>query len=209
MLRCIAWDKVDNPSPQSTPQVLPSFEEYTPPLTYLEEVKDTSGTPIEVEPLDQTQLEDIGLNACNDDIPLSFREVPSFDELKPQPHPLPNCPSLDVSLGDERGPKPPIKPHSPNSSRMKEVDNLTIHTPPSPHTASFHPKDVYCYYRSCIDDPKKYYGFKPGLLGHSGSLCVDFLNLEMIEDDWQLESKEVSFLGEGLNLPVRPKELEK
>ncbi|GKB60187.1 hypothetical protein Tco_0916373, partial [Tanacetum coccineum] len=23
---CIAWDKVDNPSPQSTPQVLPSFK---------------------------------------------------------------------------------------------------------------------------------------------------------------------------------------
>ncbi|GKC22301.1 hypothetical protein Tco_1024451 [Tanacetum coccineum] len=49
----------------------------------------------------------------------------------------------------------------------------------------------------------------PGLLGHSGSLGVDFLNFEMIEDDWQLEPKEVSFLKEGLNLPVWPKELEK
>ncbi|GJU78610.1 hypothetical protein Tco_1275680 [Tanacetum coccineum] len=27
-------DEVDNPNPQSTPQVLPSFEEYTPPVTY-------------------------------------------------------------------------------------------------------------------------------------------------------------------------------
>ncbi|GJZ58374.1 hypothetical protein Tco_0613868 [Tanacetum coccineum] len=62
-------------------------------------------------------------------------EVPSFDELKPQPHPLPNFPSLDVSLGDERDPEPPIKPHSLNSFRMKEVDNLTIYTPPSPHAA--------------------------------------------------------------------------
>ncbi|GJS59775.1 hypothetical protein Tco_0654559 [Tanacetum coccineum] len=45
--------------------------------------------------------------------------------------------------------------------------------------------------------------------GHSGFLGVDFSNLEMIEYDWQFESKEVSFLGEGLNLPIRPKELEK
>nr|GEV09337.1 isochorismate synthase, chloroplastic [Tanacetum cinerariifolium] len=47
------------------------------------------------------------------------------------------------------------------------------------------------------------------LLGHSGSLSVDFSNLEMIEDDWKLESKEISFLGRGFKLPVRPKELEK
>ncbi|GKD43983.1 hypothetical protein Tco_1268628 [Tanacetum coccineum] len=75
--------------------------------------------------------------------------------------------------------------------------------------ASSHPKDTYCYYRPCIDDPMKHYGFKPGLLGHSGSLGVDFSNMEMIEDDWGLESKEVSFLGKGLNSPVRPKEVEK
>ncbi|GKF57211.1 hypothetical protein Tco_0170748, partial [Tanacetum coccineum] len=161
MHRGIAWDKVENLSPQSTPQVLPSFEEYTPPVTYPEEVEETLGTPIEVEPLDETQLEDLGLNTCNHDIPLSSREVPSFDEPKPQPQPLPNCPSLDVSLGDERGPEPPIKPHSPDSFRMKVVDSLTIHTPPSPHVASFHPKDTYCYYHPCIDDPKKHYGFKP------------------------------------------------
>ncbi|GJV06419.1 hypothetical protein Tco_1344075 [Tanacetum coccineum] len=164
---------------------------------------------MEVEPLDETQLKDLGLNTCNYDIPLSNREVPSFDEPEPQPNPLPNCPSLDVSLGEERGPEPPIKPHSSDSFRMKEVDSLTIHTPPSPHVASFHPKDTYCYYHPCIDDPKKHYGFKPGLLGHSGSLGVDFSKLKMIEDDLELESKKVSFLGRGLNSPVRPKEVEK
>ncbi|GJX62689.1 hypothetical protein Tco_0295589 [Tanacetum coccineum] len=146
-------------------------------------------------------MKDLGLNTYNHDIPLSCREIPSFDELEPQPQPLSNCPSLDISLGDERGHEPPIKPHSPDSFRMKEVDNLTKHTPPSPHEVSPNLKDVYCYYHSCIDDPKKYYRFKPGLLGQSGSLGVEFLNLEMIKDDWELESKEVSFLGEGLNLP--------
>ncbi|GKE15231.1 hypothetical protein Tco_1422808 [Tanacetum coccineum] len=110
------------------------------------------------------------LNTCNHDIPLSSREVPIFNELEPQPQPLPNFPSLDVSLGDKRGTEPPTKPHSPDSFRIKVVDNLTINTPPSPHVVSFHPKDTYCYYHPCIDDPKKHYGFKPGLLGQSGSL---------------------------------------
>ncbi|GKB43821.1 hypothetical protein Tco_0888763, partial [Tanacetum coccineum] len=40
-------DKVDNPSPQNTPQVLPSFEVYTPPVTYPKEVKEIIGIPIE------------------------------------------------------------------------------------------------------------------------------------------------------------------
>ncbi|GJU06145.1 zinc finger, CCHC-type containing protein [Tanacetum coccineum] len=123
------------------------------------------------------------------------REIPNFDEPEPQSQPLPSCPSLDISLGEERGPEPPIKPYSPDSFRMKVVDKSTINTPPSPHVASFHLKDLYCYYHSCIDDPKKHYGFKPGLLGHSGSLGVDFSNMEMIENKWELESKEVSFLG--------------
>ncbi|GKB71640.1 hypothetical protein Tco_0933052 [Tanacetum coccineum] len=96
---------------------------------------------------------------------------------------------------------------SPDSFRMKEVDHLTIHTPPLSHVASFYLKDTYCYYHSCIDEPKKHYGFKPGLL-ESGSLGVDFSNMEMIEDDWELEPKEVYFLGRRLNLPVRPKEVE-
>ncbi|GJW17914.1 hypothetical protein Tco_0025350 [Tanacetum coccineum] len=191
------------------PTSLPSFKVYTPPVTYPEEVEETIGIPMEVEPLDETQLEDLGLNTCNHDIPLSSREVPSIDEPKPQPQPLCNCPSLDVSLEDERGPKPPIKPLSPDSFRMKVVYLLIIHTPPSPHLAHFHPKDMYCYYHLCINDPKRHYGFKPGLLGQSGSLGVDFSNLEMVEKDWELESKEVYFLGRGLNSPVRTKEVEK
>ncbi|GJV09925.1 hypothetical protein Tco_1351466 [Tanacetum coccineum] len=70
-------DKVDNPSPLSTPQVLPSFEVYTPPVTYLKEVEETLETPMEEEPLDQTKLEDVGLT--NHNISLSSRKVPSFD----------------------------------------------------------------------------------------------------------------------------------
>ncbi|GKB55359.1 hypothetical protein Tco_0906112 [Tanacetum coccineum] len=191
-------------SPQSTPQVIPSFEEYAPPVTHREEVEDTIEIPIEVEPLHEPPLEVLGLNTYNHDILLSSRKVPSFDETKPQPQPLPNCPPLDISLGYKRGPEPSIKPHSSDSFRMKAVDHLTIHTSPSPHVAYFHPKDMYCYYHPCINDPKKHYGFKPGLLGQSGSLGVDFSNMEMIENDWELESKEVSFLRRGLNSPVRP-----
>ncbi|GKE25271.1 hypothetical protein Tco_1436783 [Tanacetum coccineum] len=52
-------NEVGNTSPQSTPQILPSFEEYTLPLTYPEEVEETLGTPMEVEPLDHTKLKDI------------------------------------------------------------------------------------------------------------------------------------------------------
>ncbi|GKA57927.1 hypothetical protein Tco_0757115 [Tanacetum coccineum] len=199
MHRGIARDKVENLNPQSTPQVFPSFEEYTPPVNY----------PKEVEPLHETPLEDLGLNTCNHEIPFSSKEIPSFDEPEPQPQPFPSFLSLEVDLGEERGPEPPIKPPSPDSFRMKEVDHLTNHTPPSPYVASFHPKDTYCYYHPCIGDPKKHYGFKPGLLGQKGSIGVDFSNLEMIENDWELESKEVSFLGRGLNSPVRPKEVEK
>ncbi|GJY07337.1 hypothetical protein Tco_0374391 [Tanacetum coccineum] len=62
MHRVITWDKVENPDPQSTPQVLPLFEEYTPLATYPKDVEETLGIPIEVEPLDETPLEDLGLN---------------------------------------------------------------------------------------------------------------------------------------------------
>ncbi|GKC59423.1 hypothetical protein Tco_1087021 [Tanacetum coccineum] len=130
MHKCLSWldaydkligdlkDKVDNLGLQSTPQVLSSFEVYTPPVTHPKEVEETR----------------------NPD------RVPSFDEPEPQPQPLPSSPYLDVSIGYQRGPEPPIKPHSSDSFRMKVVDNLTIHTPPLPHVASFHPRDVYCYY---------------------------------------------------------------
>ncbi|GJS03802.1 reverse transcriptase domain-containing protein [Tanacetum coccineum] len=160
--RCMAWldydehvdslstmdNEVGVTSLESTTQTLSSFEEYTPPVTYSEELEKTLRTPIE-----------------------------------PQPQPLPNCPPLDTSLGTERGLKSPIKPQSHDSFRMKVLDNLIIHTPPSSLMASFHLRDLYCYYLPCIDDPKKHYGFKPGLFRHSGSLGVDFLKLEMIDDD--------------------------
>ncbi|GJW36678.1 hypothetical protein Tco_0059598 [Tanacetum coccineum] len=153
-------------------------------VTYPKEVEEIIGIPIEVEPSEETPLEDLGLNTCNHDLPLSSREVPSFDKPDPQPQPLPNYPPLDASLGNKRGLKPPIKPYSPDSFRMKALDNLTIHTPPSSLVASLHLRDLYCYYHPCLDNPKKHYGFKLSLLGHSGSLGVDFSNFEMIEDDW-------------------------
>nr|GEW59108.1 hypothetical protein [Tanacetum cinerariifolium] len=122
--------EVEVTSPKSTTQTLPSFEEYTPLVAYPKEVEKNLGTPIEVEPLNETKLKEVGLN-CNHNTPFSYRKVPSFDGPKPQS--LLNGPSLDVSLGDVIGPKPPIKPHSPDSSRMKVVDYLTTQTPPSPH----------------------------------------------------------------------------
>ncbi|GJX94541.1 hypothetical protein Tco_0349127 [Tanacetum coccineum] len=218
--RCLIWldyDKhvdslstMDNEvgvtSPESTTQTLPSFEEYTPPMTYPEEVEKTLRTPIEVEPLTETKLEEVGLN-CNHNTPFSSTEVPSFDE--PDPQPLLNSSSLDVSLGDVIGPEPPIKPYSPDSSRMKVVDYLTTHTPPSPHVANSHPKGVYSYYNPGIDDPKRHYGFKPGLLGKSVSLGVDISNWEMFDDDWGFESKEVSPIGKELSLFDRPNEVER
>ncbi|GKB75069.1 hypothetical protein Tco_0936481 [Tanacetum coccineum] len=100
--RGIAWDMVENLNPQSTPQVLPSFEENTSPMTYPDEEKETLGLPIKVETLDETPLEDLGLNTCNYDIPLSSREISSFDEPEPQPQPFPSFPSLEVDLGEER-----------------------------------------------------------------------------------------------------------
>nr|GEU95702.1 hypothetical protein [Tanacetum cinerariifolium] len=172
--RGIAWDKVENSNPQSTLQVLSSFEENTPPATYPNKVEEIIGILIE-----------------------------------PQPQPFPSFPSVEVDLGEERDPKLPIKSPNPDSFRMKEVDHLANRTSPSPHMASFHHKDTYYYCHPCINDPKKHCGFKPGLLGKGGSLGVDLSNWEMIEDDWQLEPKEVSFLGRRLKLPVRPKEVEK
>ncbi|GJS22290.1 hypothetical protein Tco_0450922 [Tanacetum coccineum] len=220
VLRCMAWLEYDEhvdslstmdneigvTSPESTTQTLSSFEEYTPPVTYPEEVEKTLGTPIEVEPLNKTKLEEVGLN-FNHNTPLSPREVPSFDG--PEPQPLLNSLSLDVSLGDIIGPEPPIKPLSSDSSRMKVVDYLTTQTPPSPHVANSHPKGVYSYYNPGINDPKRHYGYKPGLLGKSVSLGVDISNWEMFDDDWRLESKEVSHLGEELSLFDRPNEVER
>ncbi|GJW97233.1 hypothetical protein Tco_0179041 [Tanacetum coccineum] len=218
--RCMAWldydkhvdslstmgNEVGATSSESTIQTLPSFEEYTPSMTYPEEVEKTLGTLIEAEPLNKTKLKEVGLN-CNHNTPFSSREVPSFDG--PEPQPLLNSTSLDVSLGDVIGLEPPIKPHSPDSLRMKVVDYLTTQIPPSPYVANSHPKDVYSYNNPAIDDPMRHYGFKPGLLGKSVSLCVDISNWEMFDDDWGLESKEVSPLGEELSLFDRANEVER
>ncbi|GJU49328.1 hypothetical protein Tco_1218883 [Tanacetum coccineum] len=72
-------------------------------LRELSEVEETLGTSIEVEPLDETPLEDLGLNTCNHNIPLTSKEIPSIDEPEPQPQPLPNCLSLDEMLDDDCG----------------------------------------------------------------------------------------------------------
>ena len=152
---------VENPSPQSTPQLPSSLEAHTPPVTYPKEVEETIGATIEVEPLDQTQLEDIGLNTYNDNLTLSSREVPSFDELEPQPKPLPNLPSLDENLGIEIGPVPPIKPYSPSSLRIKVVGSK-----PCREEANIGVEhNLRCLHHPFMIDHKKHYGFKPGLLG--------------------------------------------
>ncbi|GJV44823.1 hypothetical protein Tco_1429359, partial [Tanacetum coccineum] len=110
-------NEVENLSPQSTPQVLPSFKVYTPPVTYPKEVEETIEILMEVKPLDHTKLEDLGLNTCSHDLFLSSKEFSSVDE--PEPQLLPNFPPLDVNLGDKRGTDPPINPYSPGSFRMK------------------------------------------------------------------------------------------
>ncbi|GJW83216.1 hypothetical protein Tco_0156361 [Tanacetum coccineum] len=94
--KCMAWlddepignldmmeDMVKNTSPQSTLQVLPSFEVYTPPVTHLEEVEETIGIAMEVEPLDHMKLEDLGLNTNTHELFLSSKGFPSVDEPKP------------------------------------------------------------------------------------------------------------------------------
>ncbi|GJW92369.1 hypothetical protein Tco_0169922 [Tanacetum coccineum] len=125
--------------PESTIQTLSSFEEYTPLVTYLKEVEKTLGTLIEVEPLNKTKLEEVGLN-CNHNTPLSSRGFPSVDELEPQL--LPNFSLLDVNLGDKGGTYPPINLYSPGRFRMKELKPLTIHTPPLPHVVIFDEKKL-------------------------------------------------------------------
>ncbi|GJU97964.1 hypothetical protein Tco_1327235 [Tanacetum coccineum] len=97
MPKCMAWldyepigdldmmeDKVDNSSPQCTPQVLPSIELYTPSVTHPEEVEETIGILMEVEPLDHMKLDDLGLNTNTHDLFISSKGFPSVDELEPQ-----------------------------------------------------------------------------------------------------------------------------
>ncbi|GKB58141.1 hypothetical protein Tco_0914327 [Tanacetum coccineum] len=74
---------------------------------------------MEVEPLDHTKLEDLGLNTCSHDLFISSREIPSVDESEPQL--VSNFSPLDVNLGDKRGTNPPINPYSPGSFKMKVI----------------------------------------------------------------------------------------
>ncbi|GJU59325.1 hypothetical protein Tco_1237091, partial [Tanacetum coccineum] len=128
--KCMAWlddepirdlnmmeDKVDNSSPQSTPQFLPSFEVYTLSVTHLEEVEETMGIPMEVEPLDHMKLEDLSLDTSTHDLFLSSKGFHGVDE--PEPQRLPKFSPLDVNLGVKRGTKSPINPYFPGSFRMK------------------------------------------------------------------------------------------
>ncbi|GJY42807.1 hypothetical protein Tco_0431020 [Tanacetum coccineum] len=139
-----------------------------------------------VEPLNETSLEDLGLNTYNHDIPLRSREIPSIDEPEPQPQPLPNCLSLNISLGEERGPEPPIKPYSSDSFKMKEVDSLTINTPPSPHVAL------------------PTLRIRIAIIAHALMILRNIMDLNQ-----GLESKEVSPLGKELSLFDRPNEVER
>ncbi|GJT47083.1 hypothetical protein Tco_0955798 [Tanacetum coccineum] len=75
--------EAENSNPQSSPQVFPSFEVYTPLVTYPEEVEETIGIPTKIEPLDHMELEDLGLNTCSHDLFLSSREISSVDEPEP------------------------------------------------------------------------------------------------------------------------------
>ncbi|GJT17475.1 hypothetical protein Tco_0876181 [Tanacetum coccineum] len=110
-------------------------------MIYPKELNETIGILMEVEPLDHMKLKDLGLNNCSHDLFPSPREIPSVDE--PEPQLLPNFSPLDVNLGDKRGTDPPINPYSPGSFRMKVVEPLTIHTPPSPHVAYFHRNGIF------------------------------------------------------------------
>ncbi|GKC93560.1 hypothetical protein Tco_1159002 [Tanacetum coccineum] len=132
MPKCMAWlddepigdldtmeDKVDNSSPQCTLQVLPSIELYTPPMTHLEEIEETIGIPMEVEPLDHMKLEDIGLNTNTHDLFFSSKGFPIVDE--PEPQLLPIFSLVDVNLVEKGGTDPPINPYSLGSFRMKVI----------------------------------------------------------------------------------------
>ncbi|GJR56710.1 hypothetical protein Tco_1407231 [Tanacetum coccineum] len=88
-----------------------SWLAYDEPIGDLDMMEDKVDNPSPQKPLNQTQLEDLGLNTYSHDISFSFRELPNVDEPKPQS--LSNFPSLDVNLGDKRGSNPFINTYSP------------------------------------------------------------------------------------------------
>ena len=140
----IMEDKVENLSALDSPQTPPSLDVYTPPTTYPEELDETLGILMEIEPLGPTKLEHIGLNTHRRELSLSYRGFPSDDE--PEPQLFFNLSPLDENLGYKRGTDPFFYPSIPESFRMKVVEPLTTHTPPSPHVAYYCLNGVYRYY---------------------------------------------------------------
>nr|GEU69747.1 valine N-monooxygenase 1-like [Tanacetum cinerariifolium] len=65
------------------PKCMSWLDAYDEPIGDLEEVKESIGILIEVEPLDHMKLEDLGLNTCSHDLFVSSREIPSIDEPEP------------------------------------------------------------------------------------------------------------------------------
>ncbi|GKC46150.1 hypothetical protein Tco_1063872 [Tanacetum coccineum] len=68
------------------PKCMSWLDAYDDPIGDMEDKEDNLSPqriPMEVEPLDHTKLEDLGLNTCSHDLFLSSREIPSVDELEP------------------------------------------------------------------------------------------------------------------------------
>ena len=145
--------------------------------------------------MDQTQLDEIGLNTCSHNLSLSSKKVPSFDEPEPQPKPLPNLLSLDENLGIEIGPDPPIKPYSTGSFTIKVIDSKPCGMEANIGVSH----DLTYLHHPFMIDHKKHYGFKPGLLGQDGFPTRSLSKL--IEDD--------PFIGENFNSPIDKSELGK
>ncbi|GJQ99652.1 hypothetical protein Tco_0522637 [Tanacetum coccineum] len=90
---------------------------------------------MEVEPLNQLQQEDLGLNTCSHNLSLSFREVPIVDELEPQS--LPNFLSLDIKVIEDdflgEGLSLPIKTKELENGRKahlieeKQIPSVKVH----------------------------------------------------------------------------------
>ncbi|GKC78621.1 hypothetical protein Tco_1129395 [Tanacetum coccineum] len=78
------------------------FDVYTPHVTDPEEVEETIGIPMEAEPFDQTQLEDVGLNTSSHDLFLSSREIPSVDENRAASNFYKRFTHLDVVFDEKK-----------------------------------------------------------------------------------------------------------